>query len=122
MTSITDHYESFLLISLYLLILFKLLADEDVKGDLKSFQKGKKLSAYKIYLNPQKEAIEPKLLRTYISESSLLVTHKQTKEILTIAADIITLNGANREPQDNGSPINAFLSIFGLLHWVNKGN
>ena len=78
LTSITDHYESFLLISLYLLILFKLLAGEDVKGDLKSFQKGKKLSAYKIYLNPQKEAIEPKLLRTYISESSLLVTHKQT--------------------------------------------
>lgn len=48
--------------------------------------------------------------------------YQDAKEILTIAADIITLNGANREPQDNESPINAFLSIFGLLHWVNKGN
>lgn len=81
LTSITDHYESFLLISLYMLILFKLLADEDVKGNLKSFQTAEKLSAHIVYSNPKKTN-GSKLLRCYISESSLLATHKQ--EILEL--------------------------------------
>jgi len=77
LTCIADFYESFLILSFYLLLLFRILEEKDINSDLKDLVNGKKLPVHKLYLTKKKAEDEGKLLRDYLLKSNLAEEHKQ---------------------------------------------
>jgi len=77
LTCISDFYESFLMLSNYLLLLFQILDNKDVKKDLHNLVNGKKLPVHQLYSTKKKTQDERKLLRDYLSDCNLPVEHKQ---------------------------------------------
>lgn len=66
---IADSYESFLLLALYFLILFKVLAEQKAGKEIKALRNSEKLSVSKLYHHPTKT--NEKLLREYLQEFQL---------------------------------------------------
>jgi hypothetical protein len=66
---IADSYESFLLLALYFLILFKVLDEQEVGKEMQALRESTKLPVNQLYHNPTKTT--EKLLREYLQEFPL---------------------------------------------------
>lgn len=78
LTCIVDFYESFLLLCLYILILFKLRSKEDVTENLRDLNKSKKLSVYELYFTKTAQKGYKKLLSVYLAEFPFPEDNKQS--------------------------------------------
>jgi len=92
LTCILDFYESFLLLSLYILILLKLSSGKDVRKNLIDLKEGKKLKVDQIYTNRiNNKTRKENLIYEYIVEYPL--TNGQKKRLLKLFENIFGKEG-----------------------------